>query len=430
MKAAFYTLGCKLNYSETATIISGFKKRRFDIVDFDESADLYYINTCAVTEIAEKECAQVIRRALRKNPYAYIIVAGCFAQLQPEKIAFIKGVDLILGNNEKFDFFSFEREFKKHQLARIYVVNSECFNAAHISHSSEESGRTRAFLKIQDGCDYKCSYCTIPLARGKNRSVCEDEIENSFIKLLSNEYKEIVLTGVNVGEYSSNNCKDLLSLLRRLTNIKGDFRIRISSIEPNLVTEDILEFIADSPKICDHLHIPLQSGSSNILKLMKRRYNADFYKNIIDKVFKILPNVGIGLDIIVGFPGETQKDFEDTYKFIEGLPIEYLHAFSYSERPNTEAIRMNNKVDIIEKKDRVNRLRKLGELKKEKFYNSMIGKKNKVLFEKGKDNGKFLGFSSNYVRVELESELDIGNNFFDIEIVGANRNICYGKIIK
>ncbi|MCX6171192.1 MAG: tRNA (N(6)-L-threonylcarbamoyladenosine(37)-C(2))-methylthiotransferase MtaB [Ignavibacteriales bacterium] len=437
-KVAFHTLGCKLNFSETSTIGNQFLKRGFKIVDYEDAADVYVINTCTVTDNADRECRQVVRRALRNNPNAFVVVTGCYAQLRPDEIAKIDGVDAVLGSNEKFNLFSYLENFEKKELSCIHVSPTEELNSFNSSFSTDADSRTRAFFKVQDGCDYKCSFCTIPLARGKSRSAQPEEVIKEFKELLKQGYKEIILTGVNVGDYSSPSNHDLAhtldhdqeqemdlyALLKNMLKVEGDYRIRISSIEPNLLTDDILELASSDPRISNHFHIPLQSGSSKILKLMQRRYRVEDYKELILKAKGRIKDLGIGVDVIVGFPGETEEDFLDTYNFLRDLPISYLHVFTYSERPNTKAIEMPNSVDVIERKRRSNMLRILSEKKRHEFYQSMIGKELTVLFEHENHDGFMKGFTSNYVRIKALYNSEIINKFVKAKIKEVDENIC------
>ncbi|MBI1937055.1 MAG: tRNA (N(6)-L-threonylcarbamoyladenosine(37)-C(2))-methylthiotransferase MtaB [Ignavibacteriales bacterium] len=441
-KVAFYTLGCKLNFAETSTIGEQFLQNGFEIVDYNDSADVYVINTCTVTENAEKECRQIVRRALRNNPNGYVVVTGCYAQLRPGEIARIEGVDTVLGSNEKFSLFSYIDDFEKKELSCIHVSPTEELNSFNPSFSTEADDRTRAFFKIQDGCDYKCTFCTIPLARGKSRSADPAEVVKEFKELLKAGYKEIILTGVNVGDYySTSNLTlahdlnldqereqeqriNLYRLLNMMLRVEGDYRIRISSIEPNLLTDDILSLAANDERLCNHFHIPLQSGSKKILRLMQRRYKADDYKELIFKTADRIKDAGIGVDVIVGFPGETEDDFLETYNFLKGLPISYLHVFTYSERPSTKAIDMPGHVDLAERKKRNNMLRILSEKKKNEFYRKMLGKELTVLFEHENLDGFMKGFSSNYVRVKIPFDKDYVNQFMKVKITEVDGNIC------
>jgi threonylcarbamoyladenosine tRNA methylthiotransferase MtaB len=424
LKAAFYTLGCKLNFSETASVSSKFKLDGFEIVDFNSAADVYVINTCSVTENAERECRQIVRRALRINPNAFVAVTGCYAQLRPQDISNIEGVDAVLGSNEKFKILEMFRKFEKRDHSCIHVTPTEELDSFNSSFAAEASGRTRAFFKIQDGCDYTCTYCTIPLARGKSRSPEVNEVLSEFRQLLDNDFKEIILTGVNLGDYGQNTANNFYDVLSRMVEVDGDFRIRISSIEPNLLSDDILDLVAESDKICNHFHIPLQSGNSRILRLMQRRYSAEYYHDLIVKAKESINDLAIGVDVIVGFPGETYDDFLLTYNFIKDLPISYLHVFTYSERPNTRAVELDGTVDVVERKKRNNMLRILSEKKKHEFYENMIGKNVKVLFENDNHDGSLYGWTSNYVRVKHPYSEDIINKFLTTSIEGIDDNIC------
>ncbi len=428
-KAAFYTLGCKLNYSETSLIGKSFAENGFQVVNFDTPADVYVINTCSVTENAEKECRQVVRRALKTNPEAFIAVTGCYAQLRPEEIVRIPGVDVVLGSNEKFRLFSLINSFKKNDLACIHVSPTEDMkDEFHISYSSEDDSRTRAFLKIQDGCDYKCTFCTIPAARGASRSASPEKAVQHLENLIGQGYKEIILTGVNIGDYEHGD-NDFYSLLKKLLSVEGDFRLRISSIEPNLLTDRILELTAGSDKICNHFHIPLQSGSPKVLRLMQRRYTADFYRDLIHRVKNKIPEAGIGVDVIVGFPGETDQDFLDTHSFLRELPISYLHVFTYSERPDTKAINMSGKVDVFARKERNRILRILSEKKRAEFYNAQIGAILDPVFEKQNDHGIMKGFSSNYTRIHTVYDETYINEIGKVKITEASATYCYAEPI-
>jgi len=427
-KVAFHTLGCKLNFAETSTIGNQFVENGFKVVDFKGDADVYVINTCTVTENADRECRQIVRKALRTNPNAYIIVTGCYAQLRPEEITKIDGVDAVLGSNEKFNIFSIIPEFSKDTPSCIQVTPTEKLEEFNFAYSSEALGRTRAFFKIQDGCDYKCTFCTIPKARGKSRSTDPDKVISEFKKLVENGYKEIILTGVNVGDYGKHIGENLYNLLLKMLEVDGDFRIRISSIEPNLLTDEIIKLTASEPKMANHFHIPLQSGSSKMLGLMQRRYNALFYRNLINKLNIGIENIGIGVDVIVGFPGENEEDFMETYNFIKELPISYLHVFTYSERPDTPANEMKNVVPIEERKRRNNMLRILSEKKKNEYYNRMIGKNVTVLFEEENHEGNMLGWTSNYVRVQQPYNKDLVNKLSKNKIYGIESNICLSAL--
>jgi threonylcarbamoyladenosine tRNA methylthiotransferase MtaB len=427
-KVALHTLGCKLNFSETSTIGNNFLLKGFEIVDFREKADIYVFNTCTVTENAEKDCRQFVRRALRLNPEAFIIVTGCYAQLRPEEIAAIDGVDAVLGSNEKYNLLEIINNFEKKELACIYVSPTEALNDFGPAHSTDADSRTRAYFKIQDGCDYKCSFCTIPLARGLSRSMNPDDVIKDLNNLINLGYKEIILTGVNVGDYGKSFEIDLYNLLLKMIKVQGDFRLRISSIEPNLLSDNIIALTADSEKMCNHFHIPLQSGSQEILKLMRRRYKKEIYQDRIEQLIKKIPDAGIGVDVIVGFPGETEEHFLESYNFINQLPVSYLHVFTYSERPDTAAIAFDGIVDPSVRKMRNSMLRILSEKKKNIFYRSMISKPVQILFEDNQSNGTMKGFSSNYIRVKHPHIAELVNCFSTIKITGVEDGICIGNL--
>lgn len=428
-RVALHTLGCKLNFSETSSIGRQFLDGEFELVDLHEKADVYVINTCSVTEAAERECRQVIRRVLRQNPEAFIIVTGCYAQLRPDEIAKIEGVDAVLGSNEKFRLFSLIKNFKKRELACISVTPTKDLTEFGIAHSTDADSRTRAFLKIQDGCDYTCTFCTIPLARGSSRSLEMKAVTVEFMKLLDAGYKEIVLTGVNVGDYGKNLGFNLYNLLNELIKIDGEYRIRISSIEPNLLSNEIIDLIAASDRLCKHFHIPLQSGSARILKAMQRRYTVDDYYNLILKIKKDIPDSGIGADVIVGFPGETEEDFIHTHNFLRDLPVSYLHVFTYSERPDTKAISFPGSINVQERKRRNNILRILSEKKRREFYMSMINTHQETLFEDQNNNGLMQGFTSNYIRVRTSFNNNLTGKLSLVCIKDAGDDICEAVIL-
>lgn len=415
-KAAFYTLGCKLNYSETSAISRDFEKRGYTKVDFSSKADVYVINTCTVTEIADKKSRNAIRRAINKAPDAIIIAIGCYAQLKPEQISNIKGVDLILGNHEKFKIFDYLKSYKKSKNAKIYTCPIEKQEQFFPSFSINE--RTRAFLKIQDGCDYHCSYCTIPLARGKSRNQPIIKVVEQAKEIGKSGVKEIVLSGVNSGDFGKTTGEKFIDLIKQLDEIENIERFRISSIEPNLLTNEIIEFVNSSNKFAPHFHIPLQSGCNEILKLMQRRYKRELFKEKVEKINKTNPYSCIGVDVIVGFPGETEELFKETELFLQSLDISYLHVFTYSERKNTKSALMKNKVSSKDKNIRSKILSELSEIKRMQFYNKNIGRNLNVLFENQKQNGKIFGFSENYIRIE--------SNYDKAKI----NTICSGKMTK
>src|SRR3970040_82239 len=425
---ALHTLGCKLNFSETSTVGNEFLRTGFSIVDFKEKAAVYVLNTCTVTQREEKDCRQLVRKALRQNPEAYIIVTGCYAQLRPEEIANIKGVDVILGSNEKFKLFSLIDNFRKRNLACIFVSPADKLNDFGPAHSTDADSRTRAYFKIQDGCDYKCSFCTIPLARGLSRSMNPDDVIIQFKNLVDAGYKEIILTGVNVGDYGKSFSTNLFKLILKLVDVEGDFRIRISSIEPNLLSDEIIELTASHEKMCRHFHIPLQSGSPEVLKQMKRRYKVENYSELIFKCIERIPEIGVGVDVIVGFPGETEEYFMETYNFLNELPVSYLHVFTYSERPDTKAIELPGAVEVYERRKRNNMLRILSEKKRYNFYKYMIGKDLDVLFENENIHGKMKGFSSNYIRVCQDYNPNLINRIVTVSVENIEDNYCIGTI--
>ena len=428
-KVALHTLGCKLNFSETSTIGGDFLSRGFEIVEFKESADIYVFNTCTVTETAEKECRQLVRRALRQNPEAYVIVTGCYAQLRPDEIASIDGVDAVLGSKEKFTLFSLIDSFEKKEVSCIYVSPTNELNDFGPAHSTDADSRTRAYFKVQDGCDYNCSFCTIPLARGGSRSMELEKLVTDFRSLIQHGYKEIILTGVNVGDYGKSANNSFHDLLLRLVQVEGEFRLRVSSIEPNLLTDEIIELTASNEKMSKHFHIPLQSGSPEILKRMQRRYKVEDYRKLIDKLNSRIPGVGIGVDVIVGFPGETEEEFLQTYNFLRELEISYLHVFTYSERPDTKSMTMQNQINLAERRKRNKMLRILSVKKRHNFYEKMLGSEVEVLFESGVNGGFIKGFSSNYIRVVHPFEEKLINKLCRVQLIGIKDELCVGKIL-
>ena len=405
IKVAFHTLGCKVNFSETSTISREFTSSHYQVVSFTSFADLYVINTCSVTENADKELSILVKKALKKNPNAFIAAIGCYAQLKPHEIASLDGVDLVLGATEKFKIIEYVKNLKESESTQIYSCEIEEANFYETSYSINE--RSRAFLKIQDGCDYKCSYCTIPKARGISRSDSLLNVINNAQKIADSGLKEIVLTGVNIGDYGKGEFGNkkhehtFLDLVKALENLKSVYRFRISSIEPNLLSEDIIKFIASSKRFVPHFHIPLQSGSDKILKSMKRRYLSSLYSDKIRQIRSLIPDACIGADVIVGYPSETDEDFLETYNYISGLEISYLHVFTYSERANTEAIKIKDKVDKLTRSKRSKMLRSLSVEKRRCFYQSQLGKNHEVLFESENKKGYITGFTENYIRVRM-----------------------------
>lgn len=411
--AAYHTLGCKLNFAETSTIARQLKGAGYQKVEFDEKADVYVINTCSVTDNADKECKFHIKRAMKANPEGLVVVIGCYAQLKPDEIANIEGVDLVLGAKEKFNVLSYLEDLSKSDKGIVHSCEVGEANTFIGSYSAGD--RTRAFLKVQDGCDYKCTYCTIPMARGVSRSDTIENIIKNAQEISERGIKEIVLTGVNIGDYGKGEFGNkrhehtFLDLITELDKVKGIERIRISSIEPNLLKDEAIELVANSRSFVPHFHIPLQSGSDDILKKMKRRYLTKLYTDRINKIRETIPHCAIGVDVIVGFPGETEEYFLETYRFLNQLPISYLHVFTYSERSNTEASDMEGSVPVSERKRRNKMLRILSEKKKREFYESQLGKKLPVLWEDEEKNGLMFGFTENYVRVQKPYDKNSSN---------------------
>ncbi len=419
-KVAFHTLGCKLNFSETSTIARDFKQNGFVSTDFDKSADVYVINTCSVTHNADKECKYWVRKAQEANADGLVVVVGCYAQLQPEKIAAFEGVDLVLGATEKFKITDYLDGLTKADKGEVHSceINEADFYVGAYSMGD----RTRAFLKVQDGCDYKCTYCTIPLARGISRS---DKLENVLAnaeKIVEEGAKEIVLTGVNIGDYGKGEHGNkrhehtFLDLVKSLDKVEGIDRIRISSIEPNLLKDETIQFVAQSERFVPHFHIPLQSGSNKILKQMKRRYLRELYAERVAKIKELMPHCAIGVDVICGFPGETEEDFLETYNFVNGLDVSYLHVFTYSRRPNTEADEMAQQVPYAERKRRSKMLRVLSAKKRRAFYESQLGTEQEVLFEDNFKAGYITGFTENYLKVKTTWNPELVNKTAKVKL--------------
>lgn len=418
---SFHTLGCKLNFAETSTIARQLKSAGFRKVEFETPADVVVINTCSVTENADKECKTIVRRAQQANPNAFIAIIGCYAQLKPEEISSIPGVDLVLGATEKFNLPEYLSNLKKKEIAEIH--SCEIGDATNFTSAYSFGDRTRAFLKVQDGCDYSCSYCTIPLARGNSRSDTIAGILENVNAIAEKDVKEIVLTGVNLGDYgifdttSMKRETDFYSLVKELDKVNGIERFRISSIEPNLLTDEIISFVSTSEKFVPHFHIPLQSGSDKILGLMRRRYKRNLYVERVNKIKSVMPDACIGVDVIVGFPGETESDFMDTYRFLNELDISYLHVFTYSERENTDAAELKDVVPIPERKRRNKMLRILSEKKKNYFYSQFINKEFPVLIEEENKDGYIAGFTSNYIRVSIPYDRSLINSLVKVKLI-------------
>jgi threonylcarbamoyladenosine tRNA methylthiotransferase MtaB len=421
-RVAFHTLGCKLNFSETATISRDFICHGFEKVDYRDEADIYILNTCSVTENADKEARKLIRQAKRRNPDSSVAVIGCYAQLKPNDIAAITGVDMVLGAQEKFNLLNHLDTINLNGGTK--VIQSEIDHVHKFTPSYSSGERTRAFLKVQDGCDYTCSFCTIPLARGKSRS---DSIENTMKvakEIAQTDTRELVLTGVNIGDFGKGTSETFFDLIQQLDTLNGIDRIRISSIEPNLFRDDIIEFCATSQKFMPHFHVPLQSGSDKILGDMRRRYKRDLYKNRVEKIKSVLPDACIGVDVIVGFPGETNNDFLNTYNFLNELEISYLHVFTYSERPGTDAVEIGEVVSKEKRAERSRMLHILSDKKRRLFHDQFVNQRRPVLFENMK-NGKLLGHTDNYIQIQTDGTPDLINTIHPVKLSGN-----YGRFVQ
>jgi len=421
-RVAFHTLGCKLNFSETATISRDFICHGFEKVDYRDKADIYILNTCSVTENADKEARKLIRQAKRRNPDSSVAVIGCYAQLKPNDIAAITGVDMVLGAQEKFNLLNHLDTIDLNGGTK--VIQSEIDHVHKFTPSYSSGERTRSFLKVQDGCDYTCSFCTIPLARGKSRS---DSIENTMKvakEVAQTDTRELVLTGVNIGDFGKGTSETFFDLIQQLDTLDGIDRIRISSIEPNLFTDEIIEFCATSQKFMPHFHVPLQSGSDKILGDMRRRYKRDLYKIRVEKIKSVLPDACIGVDVIVGFPGETNNDFLNTYNFLNELEISYLHVFTYSERPDTDAVEMGEVVSKEKRAERSRMLHILSDKKRRFFHDQFVNQRRPVLFENMK-NGKLLGHTDNYIQIQTDGTPDLINTIHPVKLSGN-----YGRFVQ
>ena len=424
-RIAFHTMGCKLNFSETATISRDFLHHGFEKVDYKDTADIYILNTCTVTENADKEARKLIRQAKRRNPDSSVAVIGCYAQLNPNNIAAIDGVDVVLGAEEKFNLLNHLDSMDLN--GRTKVIQSEIDHVHKFTPSYSAGERTRSFLKIQDGCDYICSFCTIPLARGESRS---DTIANTLKEareVAETDSREIVLTGVNIGDFGKGSQETFFDLIQQLDKLEGIDRIRISSIEPNLLTNDIIKFCSKSEKFMPHFHVPLQSGSDKILGAMRRRYTRELYEERVTKIKSIMPDCCIGVDVIVGFPGETDEDFLDTYHFLNELDISYLHVFTYSERPNTGAVEMEGVVSKDIRAERSKMLHILSEKKRRFFHEQFIDQTRPVLFETMK-NGKILGHTDNYIQIQVDGDLELINTIHSVKLVHNHGTVVDGEM--
>ncbi|MCX6301651.1 MAG: tRNA (N(6)-L-threonylcarbamoyladenosine(37)-C(2))-methylthiotransferase MtaB [Bacteroidia bacterium] len=417
-KVAFHTLGCKLNFAETSTISRLFPEEQFEKVPARQKADVYVINTCSVTDVADKKCRQAIKRFIHLSPDAFIAVVGCYAQLKPQEISAIPGVDLVLGINEKFDIAGYITGLEKRKKAEISscaLSDSDRFNP-----SWSAGDRTRSFLKVQDGCDYGCSYCTVPLARGRSKNPNIITLCGQAADIANKGVKEIVLTGVNIGDFGKSTGESFTDLIKELIKVPGIERYRISSIEPNLLTDELIELAFSNKKILPHFHIPLQSGCDRILGLMRRRYKREIFAERVKIIKKLIPLAGIGADVIVGFPGETESDFRETYSFIEKLPLTYLHVFTFSERPGTVAWDLPGKVNLQERESRSKKLIALSELKHSGFMGLNTGYNAEVLFEKVRTSGMITGFTGNYLRVEYPWNAKLAGQIRKVNLKGLS----------
>ena len=417
---AFATLGCKLNFSETSTIARSFEEKGFNRVNFKEKADVYVINTCSVTDTADKKSRTIIRQAAKLNPAAFIVVTGCYAQLKAEEAALIEGVDLVIGANDKFNITKYLENLEKHRESEVHTCG---FNEiSEFQHAYSYGDRTRCFLKVQDGCNYFCTYCTIPLARGKSRNPSIESIINEA-KIVSDQgIKEIILTGVNIGDFGNSTGETFLELLRALDEVETIGRIRVGSVEPNLLTDEMISFIAHSKRIAPHFHIPLQAGTDEVLQLMKRRYSTALFEQRIKKIRELLPDAFIGVDLIAGMNGETPELFDKAFRFVENLDISELHVFPYSERKNTLALKIEGVVAFEERRQRAQKLIGLSEKKLSRFYLRNIGKTSSVLFENEKHKGVMQGWTANYIKVETPVDLNLLNQFRKVKLCGMNEN--------
>lgn len=419
-KAAFFTLGCKLNFSETSTIARHFEVMGFSRVDYKEQADVYVVNSCSVTAESDKKSRNIIRQAIRRNPEAVVVVTGCYAQLQADTIKAIEGVDYILGTNAKFRMTDFLGDLKKKEETFV-LLQSQNKNKDYF-HAASWGDRTRSFLKVQDGCDYYCTYCTIPFARGRSRN---DTISNTIVKAketVQARIKEVILTGVNIGDFGKSTNEKFIDLLHQLDEVEGLERIRISSVEPNLLTDEIIEFVSKARRIAPHFHLPLQSGSNDVLELMKRKYKRELFAERVGKIKSVLPNAFIGVDIIAGTNGETADFFRDSYEFVRDLDISQLHAFPYSERPGTKALDIKPVIAVDERKERTRRLIQLSEKKLRAFYEAAKGKTATVLFENESRQERLSGFTENYIRVETDFKPELVNQVVPVKLSEINNS--------
>jgi threonylcarbamoyladenosine tRNA methylthiotransferase MtaB len=420
-KVAFYTLGCKLNFSETSTIARLFEDAGFAKVDFEDTPDVFVINTCSVTDNADKKCKQLVKKALKTNPNAFVTIVGCYAQLKPEEIGKIPGVDLVLGANEKFDIISYIENTDKKEEATVAYKNIK--ETKSFVPAVSFGDRTRSFLKVQDGCDYFCTFCTIPLARGKSRNASIAETIEEAKKIANTDIKEVVLTGVNIGDFGQGEGENFYQLIQALDKVEGIDRYRISSIEPNLLSNEIIDFcLTDSNKFVPHFHIPLQVGNDRILKAMRRKYERSLYAERVGHIKLLRKDCCIGVDVIVGFPGETDEEFLDSYNFLQSIDISYLHVFTYSERANTSAPKLGETVPMEKRKERSKMLHILSDKKKRAFYEENVGSERTVLFEAEEDEGMMYGFTENYVKVKTPFDASLVNQFRKVKLTAIDRD--------
>jgi threonylcarbamoyladenosine tRNA methylthiotransferase MtaB len=419
-KVAFYTLGCKLNFSETSTIARNFENQGFAKVDFTDNPDIVVINTCSVTENADKKCRQIVKKATKINPNVFVVMIGCYAQLKPTEIAEIDGVDLVLGANEKFNILDHLDNLEKQEIAKI--ENRNIKETKDFIPSFSMGDRTRSFLKIQDGCDYFCTFCTIPLARGKSRNASISQTIKEAEKIAISDIKEVVLTGVNIGDFGQGEGETFFELIQELDKIEGIERFRISSIEPNLLNNEIIDFVHQSKRFLPHFHIPLQSGSDDLLKKMRRKYLTDLYTNRVKQIKTNNPDTCIGVDVIVGFPGETEEEFNKTLTFLKDLNISYLHVFTYSERANTTAKKMPDAVPINIRRERSKQLQILSNKKRRAFYETQLGKTKLVLWEGEENEGTMYGFTENYVKVKTPFNAKLVNQIKTVKLLEIDRD--------
>ena len=426
-KVAFHTLGCKLNFSETSTIARHFRESGYARVEMEQNPDVLVINTCSVTDQADKKCRNIVSRAIRQNPGVYVAVIGCYAQLKPQEIASIEGVSLVLGANEKFNIVDYVEKAESNSSTQIEA--GEIKDVKQFIPSYSRGDRTRTFLKVQDGCNYFCAFCTIPLARGRSRSATIEETILQAKKAIDDGAKEIVLTGVNIGDFGTPNGENFFDLVNQLDGLPGIERYRISSIEPNLLTDEIIEFVSKSKKFMPHFHIPLQSGSDTILQAMRRRYRTELYRNRIERIKQLMPDACIGIDVIVGFPGETEELFKETQLFLSEMPASYFHVFTYSERDNTTALRIAEVIPIETRFERNKILRIMSEKKKRAFYSEFLQNERKVLWESEKDEEMISGFTDNYIKVRIPWNDGLPNTITNVNISSIDMDcIALGEL--